>query len=169
MRAVAVAFALVGGLAGAQNSTTLPVKVHLRLIDEKTVEITVANQSDGVFDAGISSSLSLGHSEREAFWAPFDPSTGLPYDMSVVVCPGKPIPLEPKPPRLKLAPRESRRLTIRLHDLKWAKQISSVWPNQDMGAIVSPGRYPLVWELAAYGDDAHGVKSAPVTLDIVRK
>ena len=168
MKSVAAASALVAVVATGSGATDLAVRLSLRPNDGATVEIAVTNETDRWLDTAVSSVLLLGGSDGKTFWAPFHPATGLPYDLSVRVSPGKPVPPEPKAPRLRLGPNESHRLVIGLRNLKWGLQISSMWPERKFEEVAPPGSYSLVWELAT-DDGAVRLRSTAITVEVPRK
>jgi hypothetical protein len=143
----------------------MPLRISITPRVGLAVDVVIENLSAKDLDLPVSASFFLER-EGESFWAPLDPMTGTPYQGAVRVSPGKPIPPEPKPPRMKLGAHQSRRITIKLKQLNWAKRISSVWPKHSLNVVVSPGQYALVLEVVSEGSNA-AVRSNEATVEVI--
>ena len=162
---------VVLALTAAQGSAPVPPAVPLRIsITPRVglaVDVVIENLSATDLDLPVSASFFLDR-EGESFWAPLDPMTGTPYQGAVQESPGKPVPPRLKPPRLKLAAHQSRRITINLKQLNWAKRISSVWPKHSLDVVVAPGQYALVLEVVSEDQNA-AVRSNRASVEVIRE
>jgi len=142
----------------------MPLRISITPRVDLAVDVVIENLSAKDLDLPVSASFILDR-EGESVWAPLDPMTGAPCQGAVAVFPGNPIPPQPKPARIKLAAHQSRRITINLKQLKWAKTISSVWPKDSLNVVASPGQYALVLEVASEGSNA-AVRSNMATVEV---
>jgi hypothetical protein len=163
--ATIVVLALTAAQGSAPVPSAMPLRISITPRVGLAVDVVIENLSAKDLDLPVSASFFLER-ERESFWAPLDPMTGTPYQGAVRVSPGKPIPPEPKPPRMKLAAHQSRRITIKLKQLNWAKRISSVWPKHSLNVVVPPGQYALVLEVVSEGSNA-AVRSNEATVEVI--
>ena len=161
-----VVLALTAAQGSAPVRSAVPLRIGITPRVGLAVDVVIENLSDKNLDLPVSASFFLNR-ERESYWAPLDPTTGAPYERTVRVSPGKPIPPNPKAPRMKLAAHESRRITIELKQLNWAKTISSVWPKHSLNVVVPSGHYALALEVVSEESNA-AVRSNKATVEVIR-
>jgi hypothetical protein len=163
--ATIVVLALTAAQDSALAPSDMPLRIHITPRVGLAVDVVIENLSAKDLDLPVSASFFLQR-ERESFWAPLDPATGTRYQGAVRVSPGQPIPPQPKPRRMKLAAHQSRRITIKLKQLNWAKRLSSVWPASSLNVVVPPGQYALVLEVVSETSNAT-VRSNESTVEVM--
>ena len=164
MLATIVVLTLIAAEGSPTAPSTLPLRISVTPRIDLAVDVVIENLSAKDLDLPVSASFVLDR-EGESVWAPLEPMTGAPYQGAVGVSPGNPVPPQAKPARIKLAAHQSRRITINLKQLKWAKTISSVWPKDSLNVVASPGQYALVLEVASEGSNA-AVRSNKATVEV---
>ena len=54
-------------------------------------------------------------------------------------------PLGPLGEEVILGPRQQKKVSYNLYDLKWDKQGSSIWPNHPLSDFLKPGKYSITF------------------------
>ena len=88
------------------------------------------------------------------FWAPFDLETFRPVGPNTKST-------------LVLEPGAGRTVSVELAQLRWAKSISAVWPDQPLTAAVPDGQYSA--RVVIEKDDRQRVMSKPLEVTISSK
>lgn len=173
---------LVTSVAGAQtrveehrkakNNLRCTIQVENPMWGQTTpaiVRVMVENLSENALEVRIYPALQLSsrisNAERDKYWGPVDLLRDGPLDVSKQpVGKGSAVAIKPIPITLAFSTKmQSFNFSIDAQRVRWAREISSVWPSQELFATVDPGTYNLRLVLGTGTDE---IASQIVTVQI---
>jgi hypothetical protein len=154
---VTLAIALAA-LAAAGPASPLHFKCSIAATSGGGV-VAIVSSSSVPIAADVHISLSLESTAPKTtldpgtgYWAPVDLDTGLPYGAN-------------QPRHLRLRPHETIERVIAPSALSWARDVSAVWPSQELRNAVPNGRYILHLKIEGPGKERTRSNALAVVVD----
>jgi hypothetical protein len=108
----------------------------------------------------VSAALGTYRAQEESYWAPADLFEDKPLETDRDEIKKGVLAISPKALHLKLPRNGTAKFTLDASKLKWARTVSSIWPDQPLFTVVPSGTYDLtlVIETSAYRFRSNHVK-----------
>jgi len=137
---VAILISLIEVTVALAGNAYKDIRCSIEISDSKStkaketmVHVKIEHLADEIKNFELSPAFELvkeGSEElSDKYWSPVDINSGAPR-----VIPGKSI-------NLTLGSNETRTLDVDLLELNWARQVSSIWPFENLYSVVPPGQY----------------------------